>query len=32
MIGDFEGKGLEELEKYRDMLVEMKSMIDDQLN
>ena len=32
MTGDFEGKGLEELEKYRDMLVEMKSMIDDQLN
>jgi len=32
MTGDFEGKGLKELEKYRDMLVEMKSMIDDQLN
>jgi hypothetical protein len=32
MNGDFEGIGLEELKKFHDMLVEIKSMIDDQLN
>ena len=32
MNGNFEGIGLEELKKYHDMLVEIKSMVDDQLN
>jgi hypothetical protein len=32
MNADFEGIGLEELKIYHDMLVEIWSMIDDQLN